>query len=152
MLLSWLFSKNRITGDVVDLVEEQKTDGRFSADGVTNIMYGIYEHGKDVKVGNCDLRVGMNRELYYAGNIGYNVIPAYRGHGYAYQACLLLFDIARDEYGMNELIITCSPENTPSRRTLEKLNGELLETADVPEDHWLYKRGEPVKNIYRYSI
>ena len=53
---------------------------------------------------------------------------------------------------MTELIITCSPDNIPSRRTLEKLGGTLLETANVPEDHWLYQRGEKVKNIYRYDL
>ena len=94
----------------------------------------------------------MNEELYYAGNIGYHILQAYRGHHYAYEACLLLFEIAREEYEQTELIITCSPENTPSRKTLEKLNGELLEVTDVPRNHWLYRQGERVKNIYRYKI
>ena len=44
-----------------------------------------------------------------------------------------------------------SPENTASRRTIEKLGGELLETVEVPEDHWLYERGELVKNIYLFK-
>lgn len=52
---------------------------------------------------------------------------------------------------MDEIIITCSPENTASRRTIEKLGGELLETVEVPEDHWLYERGELVKNIYLFK-
>ena len=53
---------------------------------------------------------------------------------------------------MQELLITCSPDNIASRRTLEKLQGELVETADVPRSHWLYERGETVKNIYRFQL
>lgn len=75
----------------------------------------------------------------------------YRGNGYAYDAAKILLTIGFDEYGMDEIIITCSPDNIPSRCTIEKLGGELKETADVPEDHWLAQRGELVKNIYLFK-
>lgn len=155
MNLFWFLKKDseprRYPGEVVDLVVEKKVPGMREGAGET-IWYGIYQTGTNIRVGYCDLRLGMNEELYYAGNIGYHILQAYRGHHYAYEACLLLFEIAREEYEQTELIITCSPENTPSRKTLEKLNGELLEVTDVPRNHWLYRQGERVKNIYRYKI
>ena len=49
-------------------------------------------------------------------------------------------------------LLTCSPDNTPSKKTLEKLGGVLKENVDVPAWHWLYKRGETNKNIYYYSL
>ena len=152
-MLNWLRPrKERISGRVVDLVVDQKIDAAPSNQQVPSVLYRIVLHGTDQTVGTCDLRIGMNEELYYAGNIGYNIRPAWRGHGYAYHACRVLLRIARQEYDMQELLITCSPDNIASRRTLEKLQGELVETADVPRSHWLYERGETVKNIYRFQL
>ena len=94
----------------------------------------------------------MNDMLYYAGNIGYHVYERYRGNGYAYKACLELFKIAKNVYHMDKLIITCSPDNIASKKTLIKLGGQLLETCDVPKDHWLYLRGETVKEIYLFKL
>ncbi len=151
-LLSQFFRKtDRIYGPVVDLVEEMVIDPDEDNLFVPSYLYGIYLHGSKKRVGNCDLRVGENEELYYAGNIGYRINPYYRGNRYAYQACLLLFQIA-EKKGMKELIITCSPDNPASRKTLERLDGTYIETVDVPSEHWLYKRGETVKCIYKYSL
>ena len=68
------------------------------------------------KMGACDLRIGHNARVYYGGGIGYRVEEPYRGHHYAGKACRLLFELAR-RHGMEHLIITCSPDNWPSRRT-----------------------------------
>ncbi len=106
----------------------------------------------NTKVGECDLRLGMNEELYYAGQIGYRIYYPYRGHGYAYEACIILFALAKKEYGFHELLITCSPENIASHKTLVKLQGTLLKTVRVPSSHWLYQRGETTKEIFYYSL
>ena len=153
-MLEWLFHKKeeRIQGERVDLVVDKKVAASSENRYVPSVYYRIYLHGSAHEVGTCDLRVGMNRELYFAGNIGYNIRPSERGHSYAYEACRVMFEVAAREYGMNTLIITCSPDNMPSKHTLEKLNGKFLETAEVPSDHWLYKRGETIKNIYEYQI
>lgn len=146
-----LFHRDKLRGKAVDLKEEYRHKPEYDGDPPA-IMYGIFRHGSSVKVGECDLRIGMNEELYYAGNIGYRIYEPYRGSGYAYEACLLLFQTAKQQFHMDELIITCSPDNTASEKTLEKLNGELIEQADVPATHWLYRRGEKVKNIFRYRL
>ena len=151
MFLSWLWNDKKIEGDIVDLYLEENIPPERSSDHARNLVYAIYVHDSNKLVGTCDLRVGMNDELYYAGNIGYRIYEGSRGHHYAYHACLMLFDIAKD-YDMDKLIITCSPDNIPSKKTLEKLDGTLLEVTDVPRYHWLYKRGETVKNIYEYIL
>lgn len=154
MKLFSLFRKahgDRIAGSVVDLRMEEVYEASRSNSYVPSYFYGIYLHNTNTRVGYCDLRAGYNLELYYAGNIGYHVDPPYRGHHYAYEACRMLFRIASDK-GMDSLIITCSPDNPASRRTLERLNGTYLETVPVPPDHWLYQRGETTKRIYRYDL
>ena len=145
-------NKDRYYGDVVDIVKVGVIKPNAFNDFTLSIQYNIYIHDTNIHVGKCDLRLGEDRSLYYAGNIGYNIAIEHRGHSYAYYACLLLFEIAKNEHQVKRLIITCSPDNIASRRTLEKLNGRLLEVTDVPEDHYLYQRGEKVKNIYEYLL
>ena len=85
-------------------------------------------------MGACDLRVGYTDGLYYGGHIGYSINEEYRGHHYAAKACELLFSLAR-KHGMPYLYITCVPDNLPSRKTLERLHGELLGVKELPEDN-----------------
>lgn len=139
-------------GQVVDLIETGKEAPSSYNQYAGSVYYEICLHRQTMKIGECDLRIGMNEELYYAGNIGYRIFDGWRGHSYAYEACLILFQIAKNKYHMKELIVTCSPENVASKKTLEKLGGELVETVDVPAWHWLYKRGERVKEIYRFEL
>lgn len=86
------------------------------------------------RIGRCDLRIGHNRKSYFGGNIGFTVFSDYRGHHYAEKACRLLFELAK-KHEMDYLIITCRPDNIASRRTCERLGGELLEIAELPEDN-----------------
>ena len=143
--------EKRIIGDVVDLAEEQVWEADSSNDYVPSFFYGIYIHNGRQRIGYCDLRVGHNQEMYYAGNIGYHIYSPYRGNHYAYEACKVLFEIAKEK-GMEWVIITCSPDNEASRKTIERLGAEYLETVPVPSDHWLYRRGETIKHIYRREL
>ena len=104
------------------------------------------------KMGACDLRIGHNENVYYGGNIGYRVEPAYRGHHYAGKACLLLFELAR-LHGLDWLIITCNPDNWPSRKTCEWAGGELIEIAELPENNNMrVEEGETEKCIFRFDL
>jgi predicted acetyltransferase len=103
-------------------------------------------------MGDCDLRLGYSDGLYYGGHIGYGVKEEYRGHHYAAKACKLLFELAK-KHGMDYLYITCNPDNWPSRKTLEYLNGNLLEIAELPEDSDMrVNDGETEKCIFRFDL
>ena len=104
------------------------------------------------KMGDCDLRIGHNENTYYGGNIGYNVEPEFRGHHYASKACRLLFELAK-KHGMDYLIITCNPDNWPSRKTCEYAGGTLAEIVGLPEDNEMrVEDGETEKCIYRFKL
>lgn len=139
-------------GEIVDLQERYRVSKEIAYDGVPTVYYDILRHEDKEKVGTIDLRLTIDGEMYYYGNIGYNISRLFRGHNYAYHACLVLFKIAREEFGMDEIIITCSPENIASYKTLKKLNGELIELVKVPKNHLLYTLGEKSKYIFRYKI
>lgn len=136
----------------VELMLESIDKACENTDWVDDVHYSIIRKATNQKVGICDLRVGMNDTVYYVGQIGYRVYLPYRGNGYAYKATQQLLAIAKDEYGMKDVIITCSPENIASLKTIQKLNGTFIEEIDVPSEHYLYKRGEKVKYIYKCTI
>ena len=75
----------------------------------------------------------------------------YRGNHYAGKACRLLFHLAK-RHGMDYLVITCNPDNYPSRKTCEYAGGILREIVDLPEDNDMRRDGETRKCIYEFTI
>lgn len=106
---------------------------------------------KGHKAGQCDLRIGHNRRIYYGGNIGYRVEEPYRGNHYAGKACRLLFRLAK-RHGMDCLVITCNPDNHASRKTCEYAGGILREIVALPQDNDMRLDGETHKCIYEFVL
>lgn len=103
-------------------------------------------------VGALGMRIGHNREIrLYAGHIGYNVLPAARGHRFAERAVRLLLPLAA-AYGLKPLIITSNPDNTASRRTLERLGAKLIDVVAIPRMHPFYGVGERQKCRYELAV
>lgn len=142
--------KHLYKGEIVDLVERARVSEKTSFDGVPTVFYDIYVSG--FKTGKCDLRLKNDGFMYYYGNVGYNIKESYRGHHYAYYACKILFKIAKEEFGLKELIITCNPDNDASYKTLKRLGGKLVEIAQIPYDHELYEKGDRFKCIFRFKL
>lgn len=103
------------------------------------------------RIGDITLRIGFNANIKYGGNIGYGVDETYRGNHYAARGCLLLFPFAK-QHGMKTLWITCNPENIPSRKTCERIGGELVEIVDLPKNNEQYKKGERGKCRYLFEL
>lgn len=126
---------------------------QFDYGDVPTLLYDIYVPEMKRFVGRCEFREEVGRELTFYGNIGYIIYPPYRGHNFAYNAALQLLDIVREQKkGLHEVIITCNPDNMPSRRIIEKLNGRFLGLVNVDEDHELYEMGEVQKLVYTIKL
>jgi tagatose 1,6-diphosphate aldolase len=135
-------------------------EGRNPGDESTGIAPAYYfwmlraapPAGERFVVGTINLRIGHSPNLeQYAGQIGYDVFPFARGRHYAERSCRLLLPLAR-RHGLNPLWITCNPDNTASRRTLERLGAKLIEIVPIPADHRLYALGERNKCRYRVDL
>jgi RimJ/RimL family protein N-acetyltransferase len=71
-------------------------------------------------VGDCGLTpqvVDAVTEL----EVGYHVLPAWQGRGYATEAATACRDFARDVLGAARLIAISHPDNLPSQRVAEKI-------------------------------
>lgn len=93
--------------------------------------FAIIEYKSNDIIGRISYRIGESKQLFYLGDIGYTILPKYRGNSYAYKACNLIkkFILDNKKYSV---IITTDLDNLASRKTCEKLNAELLEIVDVP--------------------
>lgn len=132
----------------LELVVNDTQPGDPSRGYVPNYEFEMQVNGK--KAGRLGLRVGnTHRLVMYGGHIGYAVEPEFRGRHFAERACRLVLPIAK-AHGMKAIWILCDPDNTPSRRTIERLGAEYVETVPVPEEHELYQQG--CRQVSRYRL
>lgn len=134
----------------IRLILEEAVEGNEEKGFVPAYKFAICRYD-GTKVGRCDLRIGHNDKLHFAGNIGYAIDEKYRGNRYAAKACRLLFELAK-KHGMDYVIITCNPENIASRKTCEYAGGKLLEIAELPLSSDMREKGETAKCIFKFTL
>jgi len=140
-----------LTDGEIDLIIEDKTPSNEEKGYVPAYKYKIILHNSNDSIGDIDIRIGYNENTYYGGHIGYSIEKPYRGNNYASKACKIIKQIAI-AHGMDRLIITCNPDNFPSRRTCEKAGLKLKEIVDLPSHNEMYQNGETQKCIYEWVL
>lgn len=128
---------------------DRTIEGNTDKGYVPAYFFKICRRSDGIELGDCDLRIGHHINTEIGGNIGYSIHETYRSHYYAGKACLLLFELAR-KHGLDTLIITCDPDNIPSRKTCEYSGANLLKIIDVPQWHPMYKDGK--RKTCRYEV
>jgi predicted acetyltransferase len=87
-----------------------------------------------------------HQEVEYSGHIGYDISPAYRNKGYGTNILKLALERAA-KIGIKRAIVTCNIDNIPSKKIIEKNNGELLGIIfDEEENIKRYKYSVPTIN------
>lgn len=120
--------------------------------GVPAYIFHMRHMPSGAKAGRITLRAAdTDWVVRYTGHIGYAVDEPFRGRGYAERSCRLLLPFVRD-HGWREVWITCAPDNPASRRTLERLGAEWVETVDVPPDYPLAAGVVRQKCRYRLKL
>ncbi|MBU5593152.1 GNAT family N-acetyltransferase [Clostridium sp. MSJ-4] len=140
-----------LTDGEIDLKIEDKIPPNEKKGYVPAYKYRITMHNSNESIGNIDIRIGYNENTYYGGNIGYRIEEDYRGNNYAAKACKIIKQIAI-AHGMDRLIITCNPNNFPSRMTCEKASLKLKEIVDLPLHNDMYQKGERQECIYEWIL
>ena len=96
----------------------------------------------DRLVGIIDLRHHIDHPILglWGGHIGYTVRPSERGKGYAKEMLRLDLDNAR-AIGLSKVMITCSPSNPASERTILACGGkfekDVLVDGAVIRRYWI---------------
>ena len=100
--------------------------------------YSLSLHGSDETMGICGL---FKRDNLQFPDIGYGLLPAYCGGGYALEAARGVVEHAGEHMKLAELYAIVSPKNSRSVHLLEKLGmsaGERIRMPGDDEDVVLY--------------
>ena len=113
-------------------------------------IYLIMANGQEV--GRLVFRLGSDEEHYFDGHIGYGIEKQYRGHNYAYQACMALKPLIV-EAGYDHVLITCDPDNRASQAIIKHLGATLIDVKEVPSSmRRVFGKDEKVKMIYSWEV
>ena len=94
------------------------------------------EHG--ISIGIVTL---VKRDYLDHHDIGFAFLPAYNGHGYAYEAAKAVLDTCWQQENYAQMLATTVPENTHSIRLLTKLGFRFDREIRVNDDRLLlFKR------------
>ena len=89
-------------------------------------------------VGSCGVRLAEAGAR--TGDLGYEISPEFWGHGYATEAARAMVGFGFEELGLHRVWGECVPENTASRRVMEKLGkrceGRLRQTQRYKGRWW----------------
>ena len=139
-----MFGRKRaeLTDGEIDLIRVRDWPADEEMGFGDEFTWVIAPHGKRKEMGRINLRLGESACVYAYGHIGYHVDPPYRGHAYAEKACRLIGPLIL-RAGKNSVVITCDPDNVPSRKTCEALGAALERVIEVPawiRAHWSISR------------
>lgn len=116
-------------------------------------LLDIRLRGTTTKVGQLILRLDPEDPdlIGYAGHIGFEIDAEHRGHRHALRATRLLAPLAR-HHGFSELWLTTSPDNLASRRTIELLGAQYVDTVPIPLDSDMRQLGLDRVRRYRWAL
>ena len=92
----------------------------------------------DEYVGSLALRHELTDFLLReGGHIGYSVRPSARRRGHARGALRLALPVARDEVGLEQVLVTCLESNEASRRAIEANGGVYEDSRNGTRRYWI---------------
>jgi len=116
----------------LDLLDQRENPDRLPEGSVPSSAYLAVRASDGRIVGVIDLRHHIDHPILglWGGHIGYTVRPSERGKGYAKEMLRLNLKNCRAR-GLNKVMITCSPANPASERTIIANGGTFEKDVSV---------------------
>jgi len=123
---------------LIDEVEQRMVERSLQAQVEGFGLLGIRRRNEGRPIGYCGLIIG--RASFDEPEIAYEVLPQYRGHGYATEAAGAVVEAAFAT-GRERLWATVGSWNAPSLRVLEKngFSAHHLDTGESGEFVWMVR-------------
>ena len=67
-------------------------------------------------------------------DIGYGILPQFRGNGYAFEATKAIYDYGYQELKLEKIVAIVNPDNLPSIKLLSKLGLEFEKMIRLPDE------------------
>ena len=80
------------------------------------------------------------RDGYGEPELGFVIAPAYRGHGYAREACEAVLQVVREELFFETIRAVVHRDNEKSLRLCKKLGFIVDNKAGKDENPWIFLR------------
>lgn len=93
--------------------------------------YTLIRKSDGQKIGTCGLYARAEVDDI---DIGFAFLPEYEKQGYAFESARTLIHAAFQEFGLSKINAYTLPENSESRKLLEKLGLTLLGSTYLPKD------------------
>lgn len=128
---TFLLDRDRATSfpDYLALLEDLRLGRNVPADRVRGTFLVAEVAGE--LVGRVSIRHELNIFLEReGGHVGYGVLPAHRGRGYATAMLRHALGVLAAD-GLDTALVTCADENLASRATIERCGGSLIDVVEV---------------------
>ncbi len=112
----WLRDDEEILPLLVEMMQADPANGAYECWG----WWLILHRAERTLIGEVSFR--ESPDATGTMEIGYGVVPAYQGHGYATEAVGAVLDWALRQPGVVRVVACCLRDNLASRRVLEKLD------------------------------
>lgn len=128
--------------DWLDFLDRLEDPERLPKGLVPSSVYLAVRTADDRMVGIIDLRHHIDHPILglWGGHIGYSVRPSERGKGYASRMLRLNLENCR-ALGLEKVMITCSPSNLASERTILASGGtferDVLVDGRIVRRYWI---------------
>lgn len=109
-------------GDEIDLYLNEQEQESNALEGE---YYTITFHGTTKRIGTLRLSLELDKIIPFYANVGYSILPKYRGNHYA----LKTLELVRPDLlkkGFSTIKITAYPDNIASIKTIEAFGGQKL--------------------------
>lgn len=102
---------------------------RYENEGYGLNIVELKETGEPIGIAGFLKRDGLD-----GPDVGFALMPAFRGQGYAYEASSASLRVAREEFGIEHMLGITNPENHASRGLLERLGLSYQGLVTLPGD------------------
>src|SRR4051812_21109848 len=122
-----------VDGDLeLSLIEQKPVSDPDS--NIPGYFFLMKNSESGIEMGGINLRAGYTENIQlFRGNIGFTVLKSFQGHGYSARSCALLLPLIR-ALNLNPIWLTCNLNNIPSKKVIESIGAEYLETTIVRQD------------------
>lgn len=113
-------------GEEIDLYLNEDEQESSELEGE---YYTITLHGTTKRIGRLRLSLELDKIIPFYANIGYSILPNYRGNHYA----LKTLELVRSnllEKGFSQIKITAYPDNIASIKTIEAFGGQRVKPEE----------------------
>ncbi|GAA1757784.1 GNAT family N-acetyltransferase [Nocardioides hankookensis] len=121
----------------VDFLLAQADPATELPDGLVHCTY-FWITEDDTFVGYLAMRHSLTPWLLEeGGHIGYSIRPSRRNEGHASRALALAVRRAREQLGIDRVLVTCDDDNEASRRTIERCGGVFEDERQGKLRYWI---------------